>query len=325
MSYEANESDNQKCPHCKTTRYRNPLLKFMVNVCGHTLCESCMELLFVKGSGSCPKCSVPLRRANFRLQMFEDAMVERDIEIRRRVLRDYNKKEDDFPSLDAYNNYLEEVETIIYNLQNNIDVIETNKRIEQYKKENRDSIMRNKLRFGRGEYELEEIIEKERVELERREKELRAYESEIRKRKKYEKACLIKELMYSKKDAKEIVGDYNERVHKLNEELKSVPPPKQATEFSTGIKFSAGTSVPCMFIPKIEEGPMFVYEPVIIDLDGPSAPKRKDIAEHGFLRHLRHETIAEKAGGYEIMLACQRALQEAMQGLYTKLPPTTDQ
>lgn len=37
------------CPRCKTTKYRNPSLKLMVNVCGHTLCESCVELLFLKG------------------------------------------------------------------------------------------------------------------------------------------------------------------------------------------------------------------------------------------------------------------------------------
>ena len=29
--------DDQGCPRCKTTKYRNPSLKLMVNVCGHTL------------------------------------------------------------------------------------------------------------------------------------------------------------------------------------------------------------------------------------------------------------------------------------------------
>ncbi|KAA8582184.1 hypothetical protein FQN60_008924 [Etheostoma spectabile] len=31
------EMDDQGCPRCKTTKYRNPSLKLMVNVCGHTL------------------------------------------------------------------------------------------------------------------------------------------------------------------------------------------------------------------------------------------------------------------------------------------------
>ncbi len=41
--------EDAACPKCKSTKYRNPSMKLMVNVCGHALCESCVELLFVKG------------------------------------------------------------------------------------------------------------------------------------------------------------------------------------------------------------------------------------------------------------------------------------
>ena len=41
---------DQCCPMCKTTKDRNPSMKLMVNVCGHALCESCVELLFAKGT-----------------------------------------------------------------------------------------------------------------------------------------------------------------------------------------------------------------------------------------------------------------------------------
>ena len=43
--------EDAACPKCKSTKYRNPSMKLMVNVCGHGLCESCVELLFVKGKG----------------------------------------------------------------------------------------------------------------------------------------------------------------------------------------------------------------------------------------------------------------------------------
>lgn len=44
------------------------------------------------GSGSCPECGLPLRRNNYRVQMFEDPQVEKEVDIRRRILRDFNKK-----------------------------------------------------------------------------------------------------------------------------------------------------------------------------------------------------------------------------------------
>jgi len=85
-------------------------------------------------SGPCPKCLIPLRRHGFQLQQFEDASLDVEVETRKRILQDFNKTEDDFDTLDEYNDYLVEIEDIIYNLIRNINVIETRERIEQYKK-----------------------------------------------------------------------------------------------------------------------------------------------------------------------------------------------
>ena len=72
--------------------------------------------------------------------------------------------EGDFPSLQAYNDYLEEVETIgespcqidllmsllamhtVYNLCHGVDVEQTKERMEQYRKEHQTLIMRNRER-----------------------------------------------------------------------------------------------------------------------------------------------------------------------------------
>lgn len=104
--------DEQGCPRCKTTKYRNPSLKLMVNVCGHSLCESCVDFLFIRGSNACPECGTALRRNNFRLQLFEDSAVEKEIDIRKKILKDFNRRETDFSTLREYNDYLEMVETI---------------------------------------------------------------------------------------------------------------------------------------------------------------------------------------------------------------------
>ncbi|XP_068624127.1 CDK-activating kinase assembly factor MAT1 [Battus philenor] len=307
--------DDQACPRCKTTKYRNPSLKLMVNVCGHALCENCVDLLFLKGSGSCPDCNVPLRRSNFRVQLFEDSMVEKEMDIRKRVLKDYNKKEEDFATLREYNDYLEEIETIIYNLCNNIDIVGTNKRIEQYKKDNKELIMKNKLKIGREELELEEILEIEKQMEEVRRAEISRMEQEAKKQKIREKEALIDELMFAEGNAKDILNTFAQNIAK-KEEADIVPVMPKVTQFSSGVKFTRGSGSQHN-VPVLEEGPLYKYEaPVIPDRCGPSPPSIQSIVNCGYLQHVRAENETEKAGGYSSTLPCLRALQDAMAGLY---------
>lgn len=314
--------DDQVCPRCKTTKYRNPSLKLMVNVCGHALCESCVELLFLKGAGSCPECNVPLRRSNFRVQLFEDPAVEKEVDIRKRILRDFNKKEDDFKTLREYNDYLEEVETIIFNLTNNIDVMETNKRIDQFKKENKDVILKNKIRMGKEELELEEMLEEEKQIDEIRKRELFKEEIELKKKKVREKEALIDELMFSNADAKNIVNQFALNSLAAKEEATkqhSTAPARAPTQFSTGIKF--GRQKHSNFsLQKIEEGPLYVYKDPEVARDGPTFPSWQEMESKGYTSHMRIITPEEKAGGYTAQIACMKALQEAIVGLFNVAP-----
>ncbi|XP_011303096.1 CDK-activating kinase assembly factor MAT1 [Fopius arisanus] len=305
---------DQACPRCKTTKYRNPSLKLMVNVCGHTLCESCVDLLFLKGSGSCPECLIPLRRGNFRVQMFEDAMVEKEVDIRKRILRDFNKKEDDFTTLRDYNDYLEEIETIIYNLSNNIEVIETNKRIEQYKRENREQILRNKNKMGRTESELQEFLELEKQREEERRLELAREELEMKKKKLRDKEALIDELMFSEGNAKSIVETFQSSIQ-ASKEKSNIPPAPRVTQFSSGIKFGQSAAQNFLPVPK-DDAPLYNYTPIPMEIDGPTPPALREIISRGYINHVRTETSAERAGGFKASIACLRALQEAMAGLY---------
>ena len=90
----------------------------------------CVDAIFTRPSAACPQCGVPLRRSQFRVQQFEDDYVEKDVNIRKKVLKEYvlnslhhyqlkslfyysyNKREEDFNTLEEYNDYLEEVEHI---------------------------------------------------------------------------------------------------------------------------------------------------------------------------------------------------------------------
>lgn len=139
-------SPDEKCPVCKSGSYLNASLRFLVNPeCYHKMCESCVDRIFSHGPAQCPipNCGKTLRKHRFREQTFEDIQVEREVDIRRRVAAVFNRREEEFERLRDYNDYLNEVEDITFNLINNIEVDETQRRFEAYQKANEREILEN--------------------------------------------------------------------------------------------------------------------------------------------------------------------------------------
>jgi CDK-activating kinase assembly factor MAT1 len=317
-------AEDLKCPHCGTTKYRNPSLKLMVNVCGHGLCENCVELLFVKGSGSCPQCNCGLRRNNFRLQLFDDVFVEKEVDIRRRILKDFNKKEDDFETLREYNDYLEEIETIVYNLVNNIDVVSTNKLIESYKKENANLIIRNRGKLSKDEELIEELLEHEKEDSIVKNQYFINEEKEAKKTKTRLHEELVDELMFSDLPAHQILATHaiehkQQLIPKevINTSLKTSSDRQQTQTkvFSTGIRLGKGSNV-FEPIPKKIEGVLYEYKSPHFDINGPNCPQLKSLKSSGYLNNVRSASNVELAGGFLPHYPCHRALQEAFCGLY---------
>lgn len=137
---------SESCPVCKSSRYLNSNLRFLVNPeCYHKMCESCVDRIFSHGPAQCPLpgCKRTLRKHRFRVQTFEDIKVEREVDIRKKVALVFNKREDDFEDLRAYNDYLNDVEDITFNLVEGIDVDESNQRLEAYRTSHADEIAAN--------------------------------------------------------------------------------------------------------------------------------------------------------------------------------------
>ncbi|KAF2998651.1 TFIIH/NER complex subunit [Curvularia kusanoi] len=129
------DAASDMCPVCKSSRYLNPDMKFLINPeCYHKMCESCVDRIFSHGPAPCPiaGCARTLRKGKFRQATFEDLKVEREVDIRRRVASIMNKEESDFETLKDYNDYLETVEEITWNLILKIDVDETNQRLQRW-------------------------------------------------------------------------------------------------------------------------------------------------------------------------------------------------
>ncbi|KAM4690918.1 CDK-activating kinase assembly factor MAT1 [Rhinophrynus dorsalis] len=299
--------DDQGCPRCKTTKYRNPSLKLLVNVCGHTLCENCVELLFVRGSGTCQECNTPLRKSNFKVQLFEDPTIDKEVEIRKKILKIYNKREEDFASLREYNDFLEEIEEIVYNLTNNEDLDNTKRKIELYQKENKDTIQRNKVKMSREQEELEEALEVERLENEQRRIILQKEEQLQQMMKRKNKQELLDQLETSHLPASILLAQHKGKSTQVAMQVEKPKP------FKSGIKL--GQHVASVPIPKVEEA-LYQYQPIHIETYGPPVPQIEMLGRLGYLNHVRAASPQDQAGGYTSSLACHRALQDALSGLF---------
>ncbi|KAL2098907.1 hypothetical protein ACEWY4_005387 [Coilia grayii] len=306
--------DDQGCPRCKTTKYRNPSLKLMVNVCGHTLCESCVEMLFVRGSGNCIQCDTPLRKSNFRVQLFEDPAIDKEVEIRKKVLKIYNKREFDFPSLREYNDYLEQVEEIVFNLTNNVDVERTRQIMEQYQRENRDIIQRNKVKLTREQEELEELLLLEQRSAEERRLELLEEEKKQLQAKRKNKQALLDELERSQLPACVLLAQHKDRAAQLEQQIEKQKQTIKTTMFSTGIPL--GQTVSLQPVPEIREI-LYQYQSLVIHTYGPPVPELEHLQRLGYLNHVRTASQQDVAGGYSSGLACHRAVQDAFSGLFS--------
>lgn len=73
----------------------------------------------------------------------DETEVERDYSIRKKIKAIFNKSPGDFNTLTEFKDYEEEVEDIIYKLANQIDVEETNRKVEAYRQMFQASITQN--------------------------------------------------------------------------------------------------------------------------------------------------------------------------------------
>ena len=141
------------------------------------------------------------------------------------LCRDFNKQAEDFGSLKDYNDYLEMVEDVIYNLSNNIDIIETNKTIQTYKEANKEQILKNRIKPTKESLELEDMLLEERSLRAKVSKEQQILEEAEKAAKIRNKEKLIDDLMFGDEDAEKILEQHREEV--LKQEKKKIV-------FSTG-------------------------------------------------------------------------------------------
>ncbi|KAF8522109.1 CDK-activating kinase assembly factor [Hysterangium stoloniferum] len=298
-------SMDDQCPVCKSDRYLNPKLRLVVSsVCYHKMCESCIDRLFTLGPAPCPICAKVLRKLAFTPQTFEDLTVEREMAVRRRVSKEFNKRREDFPDLRAYNDYLEMVEDIMFNLINEIDVPETEARIVAYRAENAALIQLNIQREKLEAQEIQDEEERERKDREARMRELRQEEEEERLEKEKERKAILEGLSSKEGSASRIIAKTRAEAHKRSAA-------RAALSSAPSHRHTRSRPVPVSAVPDVPHVPLtddwYTYDDKFTlrtDYnDPPSVAVRAD-----------HEGLM-RAGGYRVEEAWERAIRMSIAGL----------
>ncbi|KAI8819725.1 CDK-activating kinase assembly factor MAT1-domain-containing protein [Fimicolochytrium jonesii] len=306
--------DGDICPVCKSDRYLNPHMKLLVSPCFHKMCETCINRLFLQGAAPCPICKAILKKQNFVAQTFEDLYVEKEVQIRKQIARIYNKRLEDFKgNLKAFNDYLEEVEEILFNLINEVDVKETRERVKKYEAENRDTISANIQK---------QIIEDRTVQgrLEREKKE------KIIRRETYEQAII--EDARVKKQAKD---DIINRLADEDTAASDVIANAQANRpRAVDIDQLLQQRLPAAFVEseinsyeEMDEEETRPFDPMDYSYSLPSYTTVKDAYYDPWQRHLHWEDPEKatklKASGFTSKFVYQRAVFSAFNGIFAGL------
>lgn len=301
-------SMDDQCPVCRSDRYLNPKLRLLVSSqCYHKMCESCIDRLFTLGPAPCPICQKTLRKLAFTPQTFEDLQVEKEVAIRRRIAKEFNKRREDFPDLRSYNDYLEEVEDITFNLINGTEIERTEERIAELRRASAQLTSANAARELEYAASLQAAEEAEKLARQQRALQAQKEEEEEREERERERMKVI-ELLERSEMSEEQVKKEVERWRREREKKRLAEQRRQQQAAKTLRNRAAAQS---QMLPDTPHVPLqddyyawqdkYTMLPTYID---PS---------HGAVMQDREGIM--RAGGYRIEEAWERAIRSAVAGL----------
>ena len=234
----------------------------------------------------------------------------------------FNRRQEEFTTLLAYNNYLEEIETLTFSLLYNIDVKATEQKLASYAQQNASSITKNQ-RLQTQESanaEAQLAAQKEQARL-RRAEAIREEEDERREREEGKRE-LVQRLATGKGDADQIVRE-SQRVQlkkssARGEKARLAQLKQQSQARNDVLKADNGAATAAFTIeglkPVEEAEPEKPYDP----FGGMTFQKDyyvlQDDYEHPWLERLKTDSQIT-AGGYDVREYYARTMLEAFSGL----------
>ena len=313
-------SSAESCPVCKSSRYLNSNLRFLVNPeCYHKMCESCVDRIFSHGPAQCPLpgCKRTLRKHRFRVQTFEDIKVEREVDIRKKVALVFNKREEDFEDLRAYNDYLNDVEDITFNLVEGIDVEVSNQRLEAYRTNHADEIAANEHLAQEEKSSFKELQKQERQQARLRREAAHREEEEERREAAENKRDVLKRLAAGTGDAEAIAkeGQQVQLKRRLDRQAAAEKQRRLQTSSENMNNGSSNLVIKGLKSRKAPEpeAPIDPFEG--LSFEGKQYYSLQDDYSWEVIRQPRNDKVV-RAGGYDVMEQFgSRALCEAFAGL----------
>ena len=228
----------------------------------------------------------------------------------------FNRRPSEFTSLLAYNDYLEEVETVTFNLLNGIDMAATEAKLATYAAQNAASISHNTALQRHESESLAANAEAEREQARLRREAARREEEEARKEKLEDKKEVLDQLAHSSAaDASKIAREGQAVLLKRSSARRNVPALPAA---AAAVENGSATEQASYFIrglkPVVAPEPEKAFDPFGGYADARSYFVRGDSYEHPWLDRARSDPTIT-AGGYDVGEYCGRALVEASAGL----------
>ena len=246
------------------------------------------------------------------------------------IVASFNRREEDFVSLRAYNDYLEMKEDVTFNLIENIDVPATEAKIAAYAKQNTSSIARNAALASQEHSSLQKR-EAAQKELSRLDKQAaREAEEEERRERETARQEIVNRIAEGKGDPEAIAREGQKVVLKKSSARRTAAELArreqqmgelgrlQIAEAEENGVGNNGTSGGGFFIPGLKPAEVVEPEKEYDPFGGLNMERRYyqlgDAYEHEWLENARRDPLIT-AGGYDVMEYCARALLEAHAGL----------
>lgn len=143
-----NFDEIQECPHCHTNKELKSDLTFLFSeCCGYALCESCTTQIFSKNTSlRCPNCNETVNKKKYSKNRLSTQQFQHEGSKRETIHKSCNLRRDDFENLKQWNDYLEFVEDLVYDLSHGTgqERKAAEERFKIWRVKNADKIEKNK-------------------------------------------------------------------------------------------------------------------------------------------------------------------------------------